>query len=186
MMILPFFILLINLKKSKCYLTYHPEWACRNRAFLVWLATLAKQVPLGLALTWAFAFLLTESKVYTYSGCSFSQQGNMTAVLTPKCQEKMATMRSCRTDLSNALSTSAWFRFPYPFQWGVPTFHWQTAAVMMVASVIASVDSVSLVSPIEGLSFTLLIRILTVVSLTLLVITENTLRKQSMNHVFCR
>ncbi|XP_024372015.1 nucleobase-ascorbate transporter 12 [Physcomitrium patens] len=99
-------------------------------------------VPLGLALTWAFAFLLTESKVYTYSGCSFSQQGNMTAVLTPKCQEKMATMRSCRTDVSNALSTSAWFRFPYPFQWGVPTFHWQTAAVMMVASVIASVDSV--------------------------------------------
>lgn len=99
-------------------------------------------VPLGLALTWAYAFLLTESKVYNYSGCSFSQRHNATAVLTPECQDRMATMLSCRTDVSNALSTSAWFRFPYPFQWGVPTFHWQTAVVMMVASVIASVDSV--------------------------------------------
>ncbi|KAG0628971.1 hypothetical protein M758_1G066900 [Ceratodon purpureus] len=97
-------------------------------------------VPLGLALTWAYAFLLTESKVYTYSGCSLSQRGNTT--LTPQCQQRMTTMLSCRTDVSNALSTSAWFRFPYPFQWGVPTFHWQTAVVMMVASIIASVDSV--------------------------------------------
>jgi hypothetical protein len=98
-------------------------------------------VPLGLALTWAYAFLLTETGVYSYSGCSFSQRGN--ATLTPECQQRMPTMLSCRTDVSNALSTSAWFRFPYPFQWGVPTFHWQTGVVMMVASVIASVDSVS-------------------------------------------
>jgi hypothetical protein len=70
-----------------------------------------------------------------------SQRGNTT--LTPACQQHMSTMLSCRTDVSNALSTSAWFRFPYPFQWGIPTFHWETAVVMMVSSVIASVDSVS-------------------------------------------
>lgn len=100
------------------------------------------QVPLGLALTWAYAFLLTESKVYSYKGCDFSQRGNTTAVLTAACQRHMTTMLSCRTDVSNALSTSAWFRFPYPFQWGVPTFKWQTGVIMIVASVIASVDSV--------------------------------------------
>jgi hypothetical protein len=56
----------------------------------------------------------------------------------------MSTMLSCRTDVSNALSTSTWFRFPYPFQWGFPTFNWQSGVVMIVASVIASVDSVSI------------------------------------------
>lgn len=117
-----------------------------NLEFLANLTSISEssQVPLGLALTWAYAFLLTESKVYTYSGCSFSQRGSTR--LTPECQQRMSTMLNCRTDVSNALSTSAWFRFPYPFQWGVPTFHWQTAAVMMVASVIASVDSVSMLS----------------------------------------
>ncbi|KAG0578584.1 hypothetical protein KC19_4G034800 [Ceratodon purpureus] len=99
-------------------------------------------VPVALALTWAYAFLLTESKAYTYTGCSFNQRGNRTATLTPECQQQMSTMLSCRTDVSNALSTSAWFRFPYPFQWGFPTFNWQSGVVMIAASVIASVDSV--------------------------------------------
>lgn len=99
-------------------------------------------VSLALALTWAYAFLLTESKAYTYTGCSFSQRGNTTEKLTPECQQHMSTMLNCRTDVSNAMSTSPWLRVPYPFQWGVPTFHWQTAAVMLVASLIASVDSV--------------------------------------------
>ena len=51
-------------------------------------------------------------------------------------------MMHCRTDVSTALKTMAWFRFPYPFQWGMPTFQWKTISVMMVASVIASIDSV--------------------------------------------
>ncbi|KAG0629611.1 hypothetical protein M758_1G116900 [Ceratodon purpureus] len=99
-------------------------------------------VPLGLALVWAYAFLLTESKVYTYSGCDFGLRNNATAVLTPSCQKQMTTMKNCRTDANNALSSASWFWFPYPFQWGVPTFHWDTAVIMIVASIIATVDSV--------------------------------------------
>lgn len=99
-------------------------------------------VPLGLAAVWAYAFLLTESKVYTYKGCDFSLRNNATADLTPSCQKHMIKMSNCRTDASDALSSTSWFWVPYPFQWGVPTFHWQTGIVMIVASIIATVDSV--------------------------------------------
>lgn len=91
---------------------------------------------------WTYAFLLTETKVYTYKNCDFNLRNNATAVLTPACRRHLTTMIHCRTDASDALSSASWFWFPYPFQWGVPTFHWQTAVVMIVASVIASVDSV--------------------------------------------
>lgn len=101
------------------------------------------QVPLGLVLVWTYAFLLTESKVYTYKGCSVNLVKNITAVIPPACTKHVATMRSCRTDTSDALSSAAWFWFPHPFQWGHPTFHWQTAIVMIIASIVASVDSVS-------------------------------------------
>ncbi|CAM6073178.1 unnamed protein product [Sphagnum tenellum] len=99
-------------------------------------------VPMGLVLVWTYAFLLTESKVYTYKGCSVNLVKNITAVIPPACTKHVATMRSCRTDTSDALSSAAWFWFPHPFQWGHPTFHWQTAIVMIIASIVASVDSV--------------------------------------------
>ncbi|CAK9205934.1 unnamed protein product [Sphagnum jensenii] len=99
-------------------------------------------VPLGLLLVWAYAFLLTETKVYTYKGCDFNLLRNATTIVTPACAKHTAAMKSCRTDYSDVLSSAAWIWFPYPFQWGHPTFHWETAIVMIVASLIASVDSV--------------------------------------------
>ncbi|KAL5165796.1 Nucleobase-ascorbate transporter 11 [Glycine soja] len=52
------------------------------------------------------------------------------------------TMKHCRTDISNALLTSAWLRIPYPLQWGFPIFHFRTCIIMTVVSLVASVDSV--------------------------------------------
>uniref|UniRef100_A0ACD5VVA4 Uncharacterized protein n=1 Tax=Avena sativa TaxID=4498 RepID=A0ACD5VVA4_AVESA len=76
------------------------------RVFLIYA------VPLGLGITWAIAFVLTASGVYSYK------------------------------DTSHALSASPWFRFPYPLQWGTPVFNWKMGLVMCLVSVIASVDSV--------------------------------------------
>ncbi|XP_066315416.1 nucleobase-ascorbate transporter 12-like isoform X2 [Miscanthus floridulus] len=76
------------------------------RVFLIYA------VPLGLGITWAVAFVLTATGVYSYK------------------------------DTSHALRSSPWFRFPYPLQWGTPVFSWKMGLVMCVVSVIASVDSV--------------------------------------------
>ncbi|PNY08064.1 nucleobase-ascorbate transporter 11-like protein [Trifolium pratense] len=46
------------------------------------------------------------------------------------------------TDVSNALSTSSWLRIPYPLQWGFPIFHFRTCIIMVIVSLVASVDSV--------------------------------------------
>eukprot|EP01018_Ginkgo_biloba_P038817 Gb_00197 [translate_table: standard] len=97
-------------------------------------------VSLGLAITWAYAFLLTEAGVYNFKGCDMNLP--LSKITDARCRRHIYTMQHCRTDVSNSLTTAAWFRFPYPFQWGVPTFHFRTAAVMIVSSIIASVDSV--------------------------------------------
>jgi len=102
------------------------------------------QVPLGLAITWAFAFLLTEAGAYSYKGCDINiPASNM---VSEHCRKHFSRMRHCRVDTSQALSSSPWFRFPYPLQWGTPVFHWKMALVMCVVSLISSVDSVSFLS----------------------------------------
>ena len=102
------------------------------------------QVPLGLAITWAFAFLLTEAGVYSYKGCDINiPASNM---VSAHCRKHFSRMKHCRVDTSHALRSSPWFRFPYPLQWGTPVFHWKMALVMCVVSLISSVDSVSFLS----------------------------------------
>ena len=91
-------------------------------------------------IVWAYAFILTSAGVYTYNGCSVHVP--VSNIISEACRKHAFTMMHCRTDVSTALKTMAWFRFPYPFQWGMPTFQWKTISVMMVASVIASIDSV--------------------------------------------
>lgn len=99
------------------------------------------QVPLGLAITWAVAFLLTEAGAYNYKGCDINiPASNM---VSEHCRKHVSRMKHCRVDTSNALKSSPWFRFPYPLQWGTPIFHWKMALVMCVVSLISSVDSVS-------------------------------------------
>ncbi|KAG4974347.1 hypothetical protein JHK87_031168 [Glycine soja] len=105
-----------------------------HRIFLIYA------VPLGLAITWAFAFLLTEAGVYSYKGCDVNiPASNM---VSEHCRKHFSRMRHCRVDTSQALKSSTWFRFPYPLQWGTPVFHWKMAIVMCVVSLISSVDSV--------------------------------------------
>ncbi|KAF7031678.1 hypothetical protein CFC21_042970 [Triticum aestivum] len=104
------------------------------RVFLIYA------VPLGLGITWAVAFALTASGVYSYKGCdaNIPASNNISAF----CRKHVLKMKSCRVDTSHALRVSPWFRFPYPLQWGTPVFNWKMGLVMCLVSVIASVDSV--------------------------------------------
>ncbi|XP_015873187.1 nucleobase-ascorbate transporter 12 isoform X2 [Ziziphus jujuba] len=105
-----------------------------HRVFLIYA------VPLGLAITWAAAFLLTEAGAYSYKGCDIHVPASN--IISEHCRKHVSRMKHCRVDTSHALKSSPWFRFPYPLQWGTPVFTWKMAIVMCVVSIIASVDSV--------------------------------------------
>uniref|UniRef100_A0A0D9V7Z8 Nucleobase-ascorbate transporter 12 n=1 Tax=Leersia perrieri TaxID=77586 RepID=A0A0D9V7Z8_9ORYZ len=104
------------------------------RVFLIYA------VPLALGITWAVAFVLTATGVYSYKGCdaNIPHSNNVSAY----CRKHVLRMRSCRVDTSHALRSSPWLRFPYPLQWGTPIFSWKMGLVMCFVSIIASVDSV--------------------------------------------
>ncbi|KAL0417628.1 UNVERIFIED_CONTAM: Nucleobase-ascorbate transporter 12 [Sesamum radiatum] len=102
------------------------------------LVVIFSLVPLSLFITWATAFLLTESGVYSYKGCDPNIPASN--IISDHCR-RHSRMKSCRR-FSHALRSSPWFRFPYPLQWGTPVFHWKMALVMCVVSIISSVDSV--------------------------------------------
>ncbi|XP_020093389.1 nucleobase-ascorbate transporter 12 [Ananas comosus] len=97
-------------------------------------------VPLALGITWAIAFLLTETGVYNYRGCDMNVPASNS--VSPYCRKHVPRMKHCRVDTSHALKSSPWFRFPYPLQWGTPVFNWKMALVMCAVSVIAIIDSV--------------------------------------------
>ncbi|KAJ8436664.1 hypothetical protein Cgig2_006374 [Carnegiea gigantea] len=105
-----------------------------HRVFLIYA------VPLGLAIAWAIAFLLTETGAYNYKGCDPNTPPSN--VISEQCREHIARMKQCRVDTSHALKMAPWFRFPYPLQWGMPVFSWKMALVMCFVSIIACVDSV--------------------------------------------
>ncbi|XP_039120058.1 nucleobase-ascorbate transporter 12 [Dioscorea cayenensis subsp. rotundata] len=105
-----------------------------HRVFLVYT------VPLGLGITWALAFLLTESGAYSYKGCDINIPASN--IISDYCRKHISRMKHCRVDTSHALRSSPWFRFPYPLQWGTPVFNWKFAIVMCSVAIIASVDSV--------------------------------------------
>lgn len=44
--------------------------------------------------------------------------------------------------MSNAWTMASWVRVPYPLQWGIPIFHLRTSFIMIVVSLVASVDSI--------------------------------------------
>ncbi|XP_045804145.1 nucleobase-ascorbate transporter 12-like [Trifolium pratense] len=105
-----------------------------HRIFLIYA------VPLGLTMTWAVAFLLTEAGAYNYKGCDTNIPASN--IVSEHCRRHISRMKQCRIDTSHALKSSQWFKFPYPLQWGTPVFHWKMALVMCVVSLISSVDSV--------------------------------------------
>ncbi|XP_045800362.1 nucleobase-ascorbate transporter 11-like [Trifolium pratense] len=96
-------------------------------------------VPLSVSLVWIFASFLTAGGVYNYKGCNPDIPSSN--ILTDACRQHAYTMKHCRAD-SDALSTAAWVRIPYPLQWGIPIFHFRTSIVMVIVSLVASVDSV--------------------------------------------
>lgn len=97
-------------------------------------------VPLSVTITWIYAFFLTAGGAYDYKGCSPDIPSSN--ILVDECRKHAYTMKHCRTDASNALRTAAWVRIPYPLQWGVPIFHFRTSLIMIIVSLVASVDSV--------------------------------------------
>jgi len=100
------------------------------------------QVPLSATITWIFASLLTAGGVYNYKECNPNVPSSN--ILTDACRKHAYTMKHCRADVSDALSTAAWVRIPYPLQWGIPIFHFRTSIIMVIVSLVASVDSVSI------------------------------------------
>ncbi|XP_039270625.2 solute carrier family 23 member 1-like [Styela clava] len=57
-------------------------------------------------------------------------------------QDKSMKSFRARTDISpNVISNSPWFSFPYPFQWGWPTFSISTVLIFIAALVVGIVDS---------------------------------------------
>ncbi|KAB2055730.1 hypothetical protein ES319_A11G056800v1 [Gossypium barbadense] len=97
-------------------------------------------VPLSVTITWIYAFFLTAGGAYDYKGCS--PEIPSSNILVDECRKHAYTMKHCRTDASNAWRTAAWVRIPYPLQWGVPIFHFRTSLIMIIVSLVASVDSV--------------------------------------------
>ncbi|XP_073098751.1 nucleobase-ascorbate transporter 1 isoform X5 [Elaeis guineensis] len=51
------------------------------------------------------------------------------------------TQDSCRTDRANLISSAPWFKFPYPLQWGAPTFDAGHAVAMMAAVLVSLTES---------------------------------------------
>ncbi|KAK9228553.1 hypothetical protein WN944_021504 [Citrus x changshan-huyou] len=97
-------------------------------------------VPLSVMIIWAYAFFLTAGGAYNYKGCSPDIPSSN--ILSDACIKHAYTMKHCRTDVSNAWRTAAWVRIPYPLQWGIPIFHLRTSLIMIIVSLVASVDSV--------------------------------------------
>ncbi|KAI4319871.1 hypothetical protein MLD38_033418 [Melastoma candidum] len=78
-------------------------------------------VIICVAIIWVYSVILTASGAY---------------------QDKpLQTQRSCRTDKADLISTAPWFMFPYPLQWGPPTFSAGHAFAMMSSVVVSMIES---------------------------------------------
>ncbi|CAI0385559.1 unnamed protein product [Linum tenue] len=78
-------------------------------------------VLITVAVAWLLAEILTASGAYDKS--------------SPK------TQTSCRTDRSGLISAAPWIKFPYPYQWGKPTFDAGFVFAMMAACLVAAIES---------------------------------------------
>ncbi|KAK6141185.1 hypothetical protein DH2020_025068 [Rehmannia glutinosa] len=78
-------------------------------------------VIISIAIIWLYSLILTASGAYR--------------------EKPVATQLSCRTDRANLISTAPWFKFPYPLQWGPPTFAAGHAFAMMSAVLVSMIES---------------------------------------------
>ncbi|CAN0858299.1 Nucleobase-ascorbate transporter 11 [Linum grandiflorum] len=109
---------------------------------LILLVLIFTLVPMSVIIIWIYAFFLTAGGAYNFKGCDTGIPSSN--ILVDACRKHAYTMQHCRTDVSSAWKTAAWVRIPYPFQWGVPIFNIRTSLIMIVVSLVASVDSVGI------------------------------------------
>ncbi|KAF8391833.1 hypothetical protein HHK36_022171 [Tetracentron sinense] len=70
---------------------------------------------------WIYSYLLTILGVYKH------------------VHEK--TKDHCRADRAHLISTAPWFKFPYPLQWGAPTFDAGHSFALMAAVIVSQIES---------------------------------------------
>ncbi|KAG9137801.1 hypothetical protein Leryth_022952 [Lithospermum erythrorhizon] len=78
-------------------------------------------VLICISVIWIYALILTASGAYNH--------------------KSSLTQFNCRTDKANIISTAPWFKFPYPLQWGPPTFAAGHCFAMMSAVLVSMVES---------------------------------------------
>nr|XP_023920826.1 nucleobase-ascorbate transporter 1 isoform X2 [Quercus suber] len=78
-------------------------------------------VLICIAIIWIYSLILTASGAYR--------------------GKPIKTQISCRTDKADLISTAPWFKFPYPLQWGPPTFSAGHSFAMMSAVLVSMVES---------------------------------------------
>ncbi|KAL8142737.1 hypothetical protein V2J09_015769 [Rumex salicifolius] len=78
-------------------------------------------VLISVTIIWIYATILTAAGAYH--------------------NKPLQTQLSCRTDRANLISTAPWFKFPYPLQWGPPTFSAGHSFAMMSAVLVSMVES---------------------------------------------
>ncbi|XP_022771744.1 nucleobase-ascorbate transporter 1-like [Durio zibethinus] len=78
-------------------------------------------VLICVAIIWIYSLILTASGAYR--------------------DKPNTTQLSCRTDRANLISTAPWFKFPYPLQWGPPTFSAGHSFAMMSTVLVSMVES---------------------------------------------
>ncbi|KAE9457931.1 hypothetical protein C3L33_10165, partial [Rhododendron williamsianum] len=78
-------------------------------------------ILISVSIIWIYAIILTAGGAYRNS--------------------PYITQHSCRTDKADLISTAPWFKFPYPLQWGPPTFSAGHSFAMMSAVLVSMVES---------------------------------------------
>lgn len=78
-------------------------------------------VLICVSIIWIYAVILTASGAYR--------------------GKPQKTQISCRTDKADLIYTAPWFMFPYPLQWGPPTFSAGHSFAMMSAVLVSMVES---------------------------------------------
>ncbi|XP_031480782.1 nucleobase-ascorbate transporter 1-like isoform X1 [Nymphaea colorata] len=82
-----------------------------------------ERFPLLICITimWLYSHILTAGGAYRHTS--------------------VKTQIHCRTDRAHLISSAPWFKFPYPLQWGAPTFDAGHAFAMMAAVLVSMIES---------------------------------------------
>lgn len=77
-------------------------------------------VLISIMIIWTYSFLLTVGGAYKHVSHE--------------------TKVHCRTDSAHLLSSTPWIKFPYPLEWGAPTFNAGHSFAMMSAVIVSQIE----------------------------------------------